>query len=566
MVVDRVTAEGQSPRSRIAEAVELATSSWPTGACSCSCWTPTASRRARPAAPSRAPPAAWARASTCSRWRWHARSTATPWTSCSRATSRFNAPYGACPDCLGIGSPRRGGPHAAWCPIRRSSLAEGAVGPLQEPATTIPRCSSAVAAAPGRRRTTRPGRTCPPRCAGGPAARPGQREGARGLRDGGRPRDVLVHQNGRASLAAVRAQATHEAQSDAAAREAGAATSPRSRARRAAGARLKPEILAVTVDEQVHPRRAAQLECGRRARRSSRGCQLRRRRRSRSPGPIVKEIKARLKFLVDVGLDYLTLERGHGHAFRRRGAAHPPGHADRRGAHGRALHPGRAVHRAAPARQRAAHRHAGAPARPGQHRGGGRARRGHHPRRPTSWWTWAPAPASTAARWWLQARRERGHAGRRLAHRPTTCPGGAPSRCREAPPQPTARRAQDHRGHARTTCEDVDAVGARSARSRWSRACPGSGKSSLVTDTLAPALANRLNRAHRRTGRLPQRSPGVDKLDKVINIDQSPIGRTPRSNPATYIGLWDDIRPAVRPARQEAKAPRLRAGPLLAST
>ena len=69
----------------------------------------------------------------------------------------------------------------------------------------------------------------------------------------------------------------------------------------------------------------------------------------------------------------------------------------------------------------------------------------------------------------------------------------------------------------------------------------GSGKSSLITDTLAPALANRLNHAHRRTG--PYRKiTGLDKLDKVINIDQSPIGRTPRSNPATYIGLWDDIR------------------------
>ncbi len=69
----------------------------------------------------------------------------------------------------------------------------------------------------------------------------------------------------------------------------------------------------------------------------------------------------------------------------------------------------------------------------------------------------------------------------------------------------------------------------------------GSGKSSLITDTLAPALANRLNHAHKRTG--PYRKiTGLDELDKVINIDQSPIGRTPRSNPATYIGLWDDIR------------------------
>ncbi len=80
----------------------------------------------------------------------------------------------------------------------------------------------------------------------------------------------------------------------------------------------------------------------------------------------------------------------------------------------------------------------------------------------------------------------------------------------------------------------------------------GSGKSSLITDTLAPALANRLNHAHKRTG--PYRKiTGLEHLDKVINIDQSPIGRTPRSNPATYIGLWDDIR-ALFASTQESKA------------
>ena len=80
----------------------------------------------------------------------------------------------------------------------------------------------------------------------------------------------------------------------------------------------------------------------------------------------------------------------------------------------------------------------------------------------------------------------------------------------------------------------------------------GSGKSSLITDTLAPALANRVNHAHRRTGAY-RKITGVENIDKVINIDQSPIGRTPRSNPATYIGLWDDIR-ALFASTQESKA------------
>ena len=80
----------------------------------------------------------------------------------------------------------------------------------------------------------------------------------------------------------------------------------------------------------------------------------------------------------------------------------------------------------------------------------------------------------------------------------------------------------------------------------------GSGKSSLVTDTLAPLLANRVNHAHRRTGTY-RKIEGLSALDKTINIDQSPIGRTPRSNPATYIGLWDDIR-ALFASTQESKA------------
>jgi excinuclease ABC subunit A len=69
----------------------------------------------------------------------------------------------------------------------------------------------------------------------------------------------------------------------------------------------------------------------------------------------------------------------------------------------------------------------------------------------------------------------------------------------------------------------------------------GSGKSSLITETLYPALANRLNRAQLKPG--PFRTlRGLEHLDKVIDIDQQPIGRTPRSNPATYVKLFDLIR------------------------
>ncbi len=69
----------------------------------------------------------------------------------------------------------------------------------------------------------------------------------------------------------------------------------------------------------------------------------------------------------------------------------------------------------------------------------------------------------------------------------------------------------------------------------------GSGKSSLVNGIIAPVLAKNLNRAITYPGK-HKSIQGIDNLDKVITIDQSPIGRTPRSNPATYTGLFGDIR------------------------
>ena len=69
----------------------------------------------------------------------------------------------------------------------------------------------------------------------------------------------------------------------------------------------------------------------------------------------------------------------------------------------------------------------------------------------------------------------------------------------------------------------------------------GSGKSSLVTDILSPALRNALNRAEDSPG-AHRAIQGIEFLDKLIEIDQSPIGRTPRSNPATYTKLFDEMR------------------------
>jgi len=80
----------------------------------------------------------------------------------------------------------------------------------------------------------------------------------------------------------------------------------------------------------------------------------------------------------------------------------------------------------------------------------------------------------------------------------------------------------------------------------------GSGKSTLVNEVLYKAVANRLHRAKMRPG-AHRRVTGLEQIDKIINIDQSPIGRTPRSNPATYTGLFDHIRELFS-RTQEARA------------
>jgi excinuclease ABC subunit A len=86
----------------------------------------------------------------------------------------------------------------------------------------------------------------------------------------------------------------------------------------------------------------------------------------------------------------------------------------------------------------------------------------------------------------------------------------------------------------------------------------GSGKSTLVNEILFKSLANRLHRARQRPG-THKRIKGLEHLDKIISVDQSPIGRTPRSNPATYIGLFDQIRDLYSKT-QEARARGYKAG------
>ncbi|ARF16776.1 excinuclease ABC subunit UvrA [Sporosarcina ureae] len=112
-------------------------------------------------------------------------------------------------------------------------------------------------------------------------------------------------------------------------------------------------------------------------------------------------------------------------------------------------------------------------------------------------------------------------------------------------PLPTERRPRDERsivvkGASENNLKHIDAefpLGQFIAVTGVS----GSGKSTLVNDILHKALAQKLNRSKQKPGKFESIS-GVEHLEKIIDIDQSPIGRTPRSNPATYTGVFDDIR------------------------
>ena len=86
----------------------------------------------------------------------------------------------------------------------------------------------------------------------------------------------------------------------------------------------------------------------------------------------------------------------------------------------------------------------------------------------------------------------------------------------------------------------------------------GSGKSTLVNQILAKTLQNRLNGARQVPGRV-KKVDGLEHLDKLVQVDQSPIGRTPRSNPATYTGVFDKIR-TLFAETQEAKVRGYKAG------
>ena len=240
----------------------------------------------------------------------------------------------------------------------------------------------------------------------------------------------------------------------------------------------------------------------------------------------------------ELGLGYLTFDRAGADPLARRGAAPAPARARPRRAARPAGGPGRAHRRPPPARRRPPARGAPAPARPGPDGGGGRARRRRRPRRrlagrPRPRARGAPAAGCCSA-----------------ARRPSSSPrrpgeAATPTRRWLAETGPAGRRARPARTAARVRLEGLArhnlariSVDLRLRALNVVTGVSGAGKTSLLDEV---------------TARLRDGAAPGAPFRRVVTVDAEPIGRTPRSNPATYTGAFDLVRDLFA-ATPEARA------------
>ncbi|MGH3855344.1 MAG: excinuclease ABC subunit UvrA, partial [Pseudonocardiaceae bacterium] len=448
----------------------------------------------------------------------------------------FNSPYGACPECTGIGVRKEVDPELV-VPDEQLSLAEGAIAPWASGQTHeyFQRLLEGLAEAVGFRMDT-PWRRLPASA---------QKAVLHGC-------DAQVHVRYRSRFGRERSYyAAFEGVMPFLERRMSQTESEHTREKydgymrevpcpACRGTRLKPEILAVTLTHTTEGRKSIADISALSVRAAAAfldGLRLDTR-QAMIAGAVLKEIQARLRFLLDVGLDYLSLDRGSatlsgGEAQRIRLATQI----------GSGLvgvlyvldEPSIGLH------QRDNHRLLATLTRL-RDLGNTLIVVEHD------------EDTIRASDWVVDIGPGAGEHGGQVVHsgpfheleRHDTSITGAYLSGRRSIPVPATRRPVDH-------SRRLTVIGAREHNLRgidvsFPLGClvsvtgvSGSGKSTLVNDILATVLANRLNGARQVPGR-HTRVNGLEHVDKLVRVDQSPIGRTPRSNPATYTGVFDRIR------------------------
>jgi excinuclease ABC subunit A len=448
----------------------------------------------------------------------------------------FNAPYGACPECTGIGIRKEVDPEMV-VPDEELSLAEGAIAPWSggQSAEYFQRLLESLSTTLGFRMDT-PWRKLPARVQKAILYGVDEQVHVRYRNRYGRERSYYATFEGVIPFVERR----HEQTESEWARERYEGYMREIPCPACQGTRLKPEILAVTLEHEEYGERSIAEVCALSVAEASKfldGLKLGPR-EAMIAGAVLKEIQARLRFLLDVGLDYLSLDRAAGtlsggEAQRIRLATQIGSglvgvlyvlDEPSIGLHQRDNH--RLIETLTKLRDL-----------------GNTLIVVEH-----------DEDTIRASDWVVDIGPGAGQHGGRIVHsgpfekllRNKKSLTGDYLAGRKEIALPATRRPVDRK-------RQLTVVGARENNLRnidvsFPLGClisvtgvSGSGKSTLVNDILATVLANKLNNARQVPGR-HKRVNGLQHVDKLVRVDQSPIGRTPRSNPATYTGVWDHIR------------------------
>jgi len=448
----------------------------------------------------------------------------------------FNSPYGACQVCTGLGTRKEVDPELV-VPDDELSLAEGAIAPWQggQSADYFIRLLESLSTTIGFRMDT-PWRQLPAKVQKAVLHGVDEQVHVRYRNRYGRERSYYANFEGVIPFLERRQEQTESEFM----REKYEGYMREVPCPACQGTRLKPEILAVTLAHRTQGDRSIAEVCALSVAECSKfldGLTLGKREKMIA-GAVLKEVQARLRFLLDVGLDYLSLDRAAGTLSG--GEAQRIRLATQIGSGLVGVlyvldEPSIGLH------QRDNHRLIETLSRL-RNLGNTLIVVEHD------------EDTIRAADWIVDIGPGAGEHGGQVVHsgpykqlltNKQSMTGAYLSRRKEIP-VPAIRRPVDKK-------RQLTVVGAREHNLRgidvsFPLGClvsvtgvSGSGKSTLVNDILATVLANKLNGARQVPGR-HTRIKGLDQVDKLVQVDQSPIGRTPRSNPATYTGVFDNIR------------------------